>query len=139
MFLFNHIIVTPDESLLDAAVHRTAVLPFLALPRKMSFCVSLGSKVCFQFSSWVFCTLGKSPLGLFHESAVSKANVFCNRSHPASPVTLNRGSGVPPFLCLCAGVWARIILALYGIVKPLPRFLTDGLRAILCQVHSCMD
>lgn len=57
------------------------------------------------------------------------------QTSPASPVTSN--TGVAP--CLCAGAWVRIILAPYRTVKPLPRFLTDGLGGILCQVCSCMD
>lgn len=89
---------------------------------------------------WLFCTPGESPSGLFHEGTVSWGHCFKGwcvswQTSPASPVTSN--TGVAP--CLCAGAWVRIILAPYRTVKPLPRFLTDGLGGILCQVCSCMD
>lgn len=87
-------------------------------------------------ASRLFCGLGKSLSGLFHESDVLEMCFGTEVTDVSND--LKEGSWSQPLLCLCATATARIILALYGIVKPLSRFLT-GLGGILCQVHSCMD
>lgn len=136
-------VATPGESSSGAAAGRgwrAAVLP-------RSLCclrVSLGSKVHFKMCTLAFLSSGekkkqrkKKTACLLRESCFEGWCVLWQRS-PMSPVTLRRCHTLPLF-CLSASDGARIILALYRNVKPLPRFLTGGLGGILCQVHSYMQ
>lgn len=88
-------------------------------------------------ASRLCCALGKSLSGLFHESHVLEMRFVTEVTDVSND--LKQGSCSWSLLCLCATATARIILPLYGTVKPLSRFLTDGLGGIPRQVHSCMD